>query len=293
MRTLLSILALSLLGTYVHSADLSTPAPSALAVVAVSSNVIVENYSQAVNESGRLRMLSQRMAKAYLLTEMDVNPDKNQIQLEQSMQRFAKNISSLKNFTLAQGLSTDILSRVESQWQDYQTLLKSPGQTRGIILQKSDLVLSACEAFVSQLESASGRSSARLVNISGRQRMLSQRIAKLYSALAMDSKNETLQKDLHTAIEEFETALRILKHSPDNTIAVRNAIAKVETQWNFSKAGFRSLEKGSSTPLVIALTTEKILYQMNAITAMYEGIDQHKGTQQTGNLAASAAGSKE
>lgn len=249
--------------------------------ISIPSFAEINSLSQAINESGRLRMLSQRMAKAYLLKAMDIQPEKAHTQFLASFNKFEANLADLQEFSTQLGspMSIEIsLKAINQEWQSYKTELhKDPSQfSAPNILSLSDKTLLACETLVSELEKAAERDSARWVNLSGRQRMLSQRIAKLYSAISLSGDVERYDSGLKQAIQEFEQALEELMHSPDNTHYVTHKLKKVATQWNFSKQGFKILDKGSSTPLVISMTTESILKQMNDVTALYEEIDKNK-----------------
>lgn len=246
----------------------------------------INSLSQAINESGRLRMLSQRMAKAYLLKAMDIQPERAHEQFLASFNKFENNLKDLTVFSSEHlGSPTAVeatLKGIEIQWYQYKSELSKNSNEFSAenILALSDNTLLACEALVKELEKTAERDSARWVNISGRQRMLSQRIAKLYSAISLSGDIARYDSGLKQAIKEFDLALEELIHSPDNTHFVNHKLKKVATQWNFSKQGFKILDKGSSTPLVISMTTESILKQMNDITALYEEIDKNKKIKQ-------------
>jgi len=251
------------------------------------SHAEINSLSQAINESGRLRMLSQRLAKAYLLKAMDIQPKKVHQQFVESQQIFEKNLAELKSFS--QSINNSIALKlaievIEIQWQSYRKLLIEPTNqiNAGEILALSDRTLAACEGLVEQLEQSAQRQSARWVNLSGRQRMLSQRIAKFYSAISLSGNVDGYDQGLQLAVNEFDDALQALIHSPDNTHFLNHKLKKVATHWNFSKQGFKSLNKGESTPLVIFMTTETILKQMNDITALYEAIDNKRKHSSTG-----------
>ncbi|MAA72002.1 MAG: hypothetical protein CL679_09785 [Bermanella sp.] len=253
----------------------------ALSSFSIPSFAEINSLSQAINESGRLRMLSQRMAKAYLLKAMDIQPEKATQQFTSSFQKFESNLTDLGLFSIELGSPAAIdasLTAIQNQWSIYKSELNKQADQSSTanILALSDETLQTCEMLVSELEKTAERNSARWVNLSGRQRMLSQRIAKLYSAISLSGDTQRYDDELKQAIAEFDQALNELINSPDNTHFVNHKLKKVATQWNFSKQGFKVLDKGSSTPLVISMTTESILRQMNDITALYEEIDHNK-----------------
>ncbi len=235
----------------------------------------INSLSQAIND------------KAYLLKAMDIQPKKVHRQFIESQQLFTGNLAKLKSFSQSSNNAMPLklaIKVIEIQWHSYRKLLIEPTNkiNSGEILALSDRTLAACEALVEQLEQSAQRQSARWVNLSGRQRMLSQRIAKFYSAISLSGKTELYQQGLQQAVNEFDDALQALIHSPDNTHFLNHKLKKVATQWNFSKQGFKSLNKGESTPLVIFMTTETILNQMNDITALYEAIDNKRKHSSTG-----------
>jgi nitrate/nitrite-specific signal transduction histidine kinase len=258
-----------------------------LAFSVLPAQAEITNLSQAINESGRLRMLSQRLAKAYLLKAMDIQPEKVSLQFINSKAIFEKNLAQLTRFSESLSDSATLkhaINTIKTQWQAYRQVLNQPISTVNAneILALSDKTLTACEGLVAQLEKRSLRQSAHWVNLSGRQRMLSQRIAKFYSAISLSGDTSIYHKGLQQAVNEFDTSLLALIHSPDNTRFLDHKLKKVATQWNFSKQGLQSLNKGESTPLVIFMTTETILKQMNDITALYEVIDRKRKPHSTG-----------
>ena len=237
----------------------------------------INSLSEAINESGRLRMLSQRMAKAHLLIGMDIRPEKATQQLKDSQAKFEQNLIDLDTYADT-STQKHALTLVKQQWREYKALLdEAPSKDKVLnILNASDATLTACEALVQQFEQASKTRSAALVNISGRQRMLSQRIGKLYTSLAWSGIQPDQEAALNQAISEFEDALVKLQQSPDNTAEVSAKLNKVMSQWQFSKAGFRTLKDGQGTPFVISMTTESSLKKMNEITHLYQEIDLQK-----------------
>lgn len=247
--------------------------------LSLPSTAEITNYSQAINESGRLRMLSQRMAKASLLNKLDIQPRKAQEQLQASINLFESNLAELSDFSLKTNSADSLkisLDSIEQQWAKYKEELTKSKQefNPNNILLFSDQTLASCEELVQKLEAAAERHSAHWVNISGRQRMLSQRIAKLYSMISLLGDSQQHGQALQLAIKEFDEALAVLLNSPENTHFVTHKLKKVATQWNFSKQGFKALTKGDTAPLVISMTTESIFDQMNDITDLYEEIDR-------------------
>jgi len=241
----------------------------------------ISTHSQAINESGRLRMLTQRMAKAYLLMAMDVQPNKSKQQLGNSLETFESNLTDLKAFAKNQGILPQVeanIQTIDTQWNIYKAQISGVISTQNVpsVLNLSDATLTACEALVNQLEQISKREATKLVNIAGRQRMLSQRIAKLYTAISIEGHQPSYDEALTKAINEFDEALAVLITSPQNSHFLRHKLKKVASQWEFSKEGFKALSKGNTTPLVISMTTESILKQMNDITALYEDMSKNK-----------------
>ncbi|HLD66357.1 MAG TPA: type IV pili methyl-accepting chemotaxis transducer N-terminal domain-containing protein [Pseudomonas sp.] len=231
--------------------------------------------AEAMNLAGMQRMLSQRIAKSYLMIGADVRSEVATQQLDQSIARFESNYLALSEYAGNPDIA-DALETIGVTWQAYRELaLSRPDREHAIpLLQLSDQLLAQGEQLVQLIERHTGSRNARLVNRSGRQRMLSQRIAKLYLALSWRLPIAGLEADLQKATEEFEVAQQELLAAEQNTPQINQALQKVEAQWRFARAGFRLSADSRYVPTVITTTTETLLWQMNALTSQYEGVMQ-------------------
>jgi hypothetical protein len=232
------------------------------------------NLEDAINKAGHQRMLTQRMLKSYCMKGLDVQADVAHEQLTTSVALFDEQLNELILYSPNQIVKKK-LKRVESLWRPVRAMITGPVNRNSAeaILQKNDALLLAADAVVKQLEKLSSTPHGRLVSISGRQRMLSQRLAKFYMLRAWGVDNTIILVEENKAEEAFRKAMEMLMQAKENTTSISNALKQANMQWDLLKYGLD--RKGNNyVPLIVAMTSENLLHTMDYITGMYSELSR-------------------
>lgn len=237
----------------------------------------VKDISDAINKAGRLRMLSQRMDKAWFALAMGSEKTRAPPVLAQSIALFDDQLQDLKAFA-PQTEIKETYGKLEAAWQPYKDALKSANPSKATaanLLQLDAKVLSLAHQGTVQYEAASGKPVGKLVNMAGRQRMLSQRIAKFYFAASMDVEQRIALAEIAKARTEFLAALEVLRNAPEATQHIRDELVLADAQWIFFDNAIKSLQTEGAKPHALSnvfVSSENLLSVMDKITGMYAAI---------------------
>mgnify|MGYP000185018563 CR=1 FL=1 len=233
----------------------------------------IGDLNSAINKAGRQRMLSQRIAKAYFQIGQKVDVERSKKIMDASLALFDRQLVELKGFAPTPEIRETYL-KLEKSWLAYKDILlgvaPSPENARKA-LAMSDEVLTLAQQGTEQLEKRSTTTSGRLLNLSGRQRMLSQRMAKYYQAIAWGLGDSGVNAALDKARREFSEALAELQASPVNTPQLKDALGLVRQQWFFFENALSQKSGADNRPqTAVATTSERILEEMESVVALYE-----------------------
>jgi AmiR/NasT family two-component response regulator len=239
----------------------------------VSQQVIdAAHYADAINRAGRLRMLSQRIVKLYALAAMGVEAVGSRALLADSGVQIDQSLVLLDR-TLSRPTFGDLIDAVQTTWAQVQaSLVNAPVASRlPAIDQDAERLLELSDRLTQALENAGLAPTLHVINVSGRQRMLAQRLAKL--ALLRQgpalSATEPLPQELAPTAEAFERGLAYLKEIPLSTPAIREATAAADLRWQEMLAAVR----GGAVPLArvtLAAASEALLELFDQLTREYE-----------------------
>ena len=232
----------------------------------------ITSISSAINKAGRQRMLTQRMVKSYAMIGIDVQKEVAEKQLSEAIELFDMQLGELKAYPPAESIRGS-LDRVEALWRPFKKVLQEPVSQKNaeLLLETNDDLLRATNKVVLKLQDISGSSFGRLVNVSGRQRMLSQRLAKFYMLRAWQFDNSEIHSETEQARNEFKGALAELIAAKENSPEIQGELKKASMQWELFDHGL-DRSKSDLVPLIAAMSSEKLLTTMNNITGMYEGL---------------------
>ncbi|QWT45207.1 type IV pili methyl-accepting chemotaxis transducer N-terminal domain-containing protein [Azospira inquinata] len=229
-----------------------------------------KTISQAINLAGRQRMLSQRGAKLYAQILLNIRVDVAKKNINGTILEFEQQLSYLKSFLKGEKGQEKYLDLMGRQWGKYKAILAGQPSVAKLpeISEYSDAILGAANSLADLLQRSVGSKIGGIVNLSGRQRMLSQQLAKylFFSANGYSEKNYT--QDIIRARSEFSSAMNILKAAPENTPETLSWLTLGDSQWSFYDQFFSNIKKGTRLN-DLAVASENILEVLEKLTFLY------------------------
>ena len=208
----------------------------------VSQHIIhLAHFADAVNRAGQLRMLSQRLVKLHLLQRVGAWAVSCREQFDASVQRIDANLALLTK-NLSQSTYGDLLAQVVHTWSQLKQALQDSshasvsGPTAPHYQQVdalAELLLRGAERLTGSLEGAGAAAPLQVLNVAGRQRMLSQRFAKqalmgMLGDVSLAQRSETGMTETKAA---FEQALIYLNGLPLSTPTICSALEAAGVGW--------------------------------------------------------------
>ena len=293
----------SLLKTFVisvaaFSAVVMTTAPT------FAKDVTAEEAKQRVNLAGRQRMLSQRIAMSACFATMGVDARENYERLDDAFKEFSLVHDGLRNGNEDLGLHQegyrsviDVLDGVDLVWTDYQEMvdgfMKIKLMTPDIMNRfdsKSLAVLNDMNIAVTTIASSYSADLEELpqilaltIDFAGRQRMLSQKIAKEFCLVSAGINADENRDLLIQSHEQFNMTLSALVDgiphliTPAPTQEIKANLDAVEEAWVQPNLIIAKAIAGDDITRMdqqfISDNMEIILMRMNDTVTLYEDVD--------------------
>lgn len=225
----------------------------------------------AINRCARFRALSQRSAKAYAQLVLDVMPEAAVKTLAIVQRLFQQGFDDLAQANY----STDIAQQIAATRAEATKLIalitaEPKREQLPAVTAQADKVLALAHKATEMLTIASKTSNGKIIDMAGRQRMLSQRIAKNYFLTAANVTVTPAMQQIASDKAEFSTALATLIKTPISTTAIREDLDLCSAQWFLFETAVDLPRSRADAMKNVASSSERLLELTNSLTDKYE-----------------------
>lgn len=258
-----------------------------------------KELATAINLAGKQRMLTQKMSKDALMIFKGVDVKNSQKELKESYTLFDKTLKGLLNGDKSLNLVPsnnkkieDKLKEVEKLWKPFLVKIKEVESFKNLTdktfeyIDKNNLPLlkKMNEAVTLYTKLGDSKTSklkmANDINLAGKLRMLTQRVAKDVLLYQLDLNPKEALKDLDSSVELFDKILNGLYNGDKELKLEGTKLPKIIKQLNIAKESWQKTK-----PLIaeaikdknnLKLTDElirkldKVKYEVNIAVGLYE-----------------------
>ena len=280
---------------------LMLPSSTLLATNSLDFSSLVDEFmnestalKKVINLSGKQRMLTQYMSKLVLQIQLDVQEKKSRAKLEELATLYDVTLKTFKEGNSKMGIpkatNKEVIAQiaiVENAWKTFYTHIKiisndkDDGKSFKYIMANNEALLKLSNTLVKRFESSNTsenyleKSRLRVVNVAGRQRMLTQKMTK-EKLLILRGEKSARSKLLKT-IKLFDDSLNsLIKGNVKDHItkATNEKITKqlevVSKIWSELKPLYEK-EKDSAKEMAIIIAKNTVLLkEMNSMVQLAE-----------------------
>jgi len=248
-----------------------------------------------VNLSGKQCMLTQRMTKLALLLSLNIDKKNNKAKLIKFSNLYNKTLNGFKNGDKELGCvatNDDIINKqivvIEKAWKPFYAQVKrvidgkdSDGKSVAYMVANNEQLLKVSDTLVKKYEQSNksknylDKSKLHIVNVAGRQRMLTQKMTK--EKLLIAKGNTDYRAKMDKTIKLFDNSLTALINGDAKQIIVKPSNKEIKAQllkvsdiWKPLKPIYEK-EKPTTKELAIIIKQNPILLaEMNKMVNMAE-----------------------
>lgn len=246
-----------------------------LALPNVEAAPLAENPAAGVERdivhAGSLRLQSQRLAKLWLQAGLGIQAGAATGQLARGAVQFDRALAGLEYYH-RNADTRRAFERISELWTEYRIALSLPYSENNlkVVNYLADDLMLATGRLTMKIEAEADGATGRLLDLSMRQNMLAQRLARLYLMAQAGDRSAGRLVDIEQARKEFSTALSELINARENTLASREALELASVQWMFFDGAISEMKKGKeSRPQHVATASERIMETLDAVSQQY------------------------
>jgi AmiR/NasT family two-component response regulator len=229
------------------------------------------HYAEAVNRAGQLRMLSQRLVKLYALKCAGVSPAETERLFRDTDTQIETVLATLGR-NLSHPTFGDLLASLSAPWTRLRALAGDGGRLDSLerVDALAEEMLDHSERLTANLEVPAFANALHAINVAGRQRMLSQRLAKQAVMLALLPRLQPGLLAMHDGTaRELEDGLVFLRALPLTNAEITREMEATAEIWQQFKAAL-SMRDAAEGRERIATSSEQLLGCFDRITDQLE-----------------------